>query len=78
VVLDQAENMLGQVRVKARADQLEQLQRWARAWPDRIWAVEGARGLGQLLAQQLLGVGERVVDVQPKLPRGCGCSTPGR
>lgn len=35
--------MLGQVRVKARADQLEQLQRWARAWPDRIWAVEGAR-----------------------------------
>jgi NAD(P)-dependent dehydrogenase (short-subunit alcohol dehydrogenase family) len=29
--------------------------------------VEGARGLGRLLAQQLLAAGERVVDVQPKL-----------
>jgi transposase len=30
-------------------------------------AVEGARGLGHLLAQQLLACGERVIDVQPKL-----------
>jgi len=44
VVLDAAENVLGQLRVKARADQVPQLQRWARAWPDRMWAIEGARG----------------------------------
>jgi transposase len=31
------------------------------------WAVEGADGLGHLLAQQLLAAGERVLDVQPKL-----------
>jgi hypothetical protein len=31
------------------------------------WAVEGAAGLGYLLAQQLRAAGERVLDVQPKL-----------
>jgi transposase len=39
----------------------------AAAWPERTWAVEGAGGLGHLLAQQLVGAGERVLDVQPKL-----------
>ena len=33
----------------------------------RAWAVEGARGLGRLLARQLVAAGERVLDVQPKL-----------
>jgi transposase len=37
------------------------------AWPERTWAVEGAGGLGHLLAQQLVAAGEQVVDVQPKL-----------
>jgi transposase len=31
------------------------------------WAVEGAAGLGHLLAQQLVTAGERVLDVPPKL-----------
>src|SRR6266700_2897194 len=31
------------------------------------WAAEGAGGLGHLLAQQLLSVGERVLDVPPRL-----------
>ena len=30
-------------------------------------AVEGAGGLGHLLAQQLVAAGEQVLDVQPKL-----------
>jgi transposase len=67
VVLDAGEVVLGQVRVTARTDQLLRLQQWAQPWPDRVWAVEGARGLGRLLTQQLLTAGERVVDVQPKL-----------
>src|SRR5262249_53034099 len=33
----------------------------------RAWAVEGAAGLGHLLAQQLLAAGEQVLDVPPKL-----------
>ena len=67
LALDQGESKLGQLRVIAAPGQVEQLQRWASAWPERVWAIEGARGLGRLLAQQLIGAGERVVDVQPKL-----------
>ncbi len=67
VALDESENKLGQLRVRATPGQVQQLRRWAAAWPDRTWAIEGARGLGQLLAQQLLGAGEHVLDVQPKL-----------
>jgi transposase len=44
-----------------------QLVAWATDWPERTWAVEGAGGLGHLLAQQLVAAGERVLDVQPKL-----------
>lgn len=67
LALDEREGKLGQLRVIAAPGQVEQLQRWAASWPERVWAIEGARGLGHLLAQQLIGAGERVVDVQPKL-----------
>ena len=67
VVIDQAEMVLGQVRVRACAVQAERLLAWAAAWPQRTWAVEGAGGVGHLLAQQLVAAGERVLDVQPKL-----------
>ena len=38
-----------------------------RRWPDRIWAIEGCRGIGRHLAARLVAGGERVVDVPPKL-----------
>lgn len=41
--------------------------RFAGPWPDRQWAVEGARGLGRGIAQQLASAGELVKDVPPKL-----------
>ena len=41
--------------------------RWAQRWPERRWAIEGARGLGQLLAQQLVAAGEHVTDVPATL-----------
>jgi transposase len=62
-----AEEPLGDVQVRAAAAQAEQLVAWAAAWPDRTWAVEGASGLGNLLAQQLVAAGEAVLDVQPKV-----------
>jgi transposase len=43
------------------------MRRYAKAWPDRIWAVEGANGAGRPLAQRLLEAGEHVVDVPAKL-----------
>src|SRR5258708_3864457 len=67
VAIGAAEEPLGELRVRASATQAERLVTWAAAWPERIWAVEGAAGLGPLLAQQLVGVGERVLDVPPKL-----------
>ena len=67
VAISAAEEPLGELRVRACTAQAERLLAWAAAWPQRTWAVEGAGGLGHLLAQQLLGAGERVLDVQPKL-----------
>jgi hypothetical protein len=67
VAIGAAEEPLGQVRVRASAAQAERLLAWAASWPQRIWAVEGAAGLGHLLARRLVAAGERVLDVQPKL-----------
>jgi len=46
---------------------LRGLERWAKRFPERRWAVENASGLGRHLAQRLSAVGESVVDVPPKL-----------
>ena len=67
VAVGAGESPLGQVRVRASAAQAQRLLAWAAAWPERTWAVEGAGGLGHLLAQELVAAGERVLDVQPKL-----------
>ena len=67
VVIGPAEEPLGELRIRASAVQAQKLIAWAAAWPERTWAVEGASGLGHLLAQQLTAAGERVLDVQPKL-----------
>jgi transposase len=67
VAIGAAEEPLGDLRVRAAAARADPLAGWAAAWPERIWAVEGAGGLGHLLAQQLVAAGERVLDVPPKL-----------
>jgi transposase len=41
--------------------------RYCRQWPARVWAVEGAGGVGRPLAARLLADGERVLDVPAKL-----------
>jgi len=46
---------------------LRALERWAKRFPERRWAVENAGGLGKHLAQRLSAAGESVVDVPPKL-----------
>jgi len=67
VAIGADEELLGHLRVRASVTQAGRLVAWAAAWPERTWAVEGAGGLGHLLAQQLVAAGERVLDVQPKL-----------
>jgi transposase len=46
---------------------LRSLERWAKRFPERRWAMENARGLGRYLAVRLAASGESVVDVPPKL-----------
>jgi transposase len=46
---------------------LRSLERWARRFPERRWAMENAGGLGRHLAVRLAAAGESVVDVPPKL-----------
>jgi transposase len=67
VAIGAGEEPLGELQVHACPSQADQLLAWAAAWPGRAWAVEGAAGLGHLLAQQLVAAGEQVLDVPPKL-----------
>ena len=46
---------------------LSALERWAKQFPQRRWAMKNARGLGRHLAGRLAATGEAVVDVPPKL-----------
>jgi transposase len=46
---------------------LQALERWAKRFGERRWAVENAGGLGRYLAQRLAAAGESVVDVPSKL-----------
>ncbi len=66
VVLDECEEVTSQIRVAASAGQVDALCAWAPP-AERLWAVENANGLGRLLAQQLVGRGEVVVDVPAPL-----------
>src|SRR6266705_2701248 len=77
VAIGSDEEPLGKLRVRASVTQAQRLVTWAADWPERTWAVEGAGGLGHLLAQQLVAAGELVLDVQPKLGAVCGCWRPG-
>jgi hypothetical protein len=53
--------------VAAEQDQVARLLAFAAGWPQRIWAVENANGLGRLLARQLLAADQQVVDVPASL-----------
>jgi hypothetical protein len=66
VAISTAERMPGELRVPAWSGQAERLLAWAAAWPQPAWAIEGAGGLGHLLARQLAAAGERVLDVHPR------------
>src|SRR5215470_6840653 len=70
VVIGPAEEPLGELWVCVLVGQAEELVVWAVDWLEWTWAVEGATGLGRLLARQLVAAGERVLDVQPKLASG--------
>jgi len=67
VAIDEAEDELSSVKVRATRRQVEQLVSWAEPFEKRTWAIESAGGLGYLLAQQLVARGEEVLDVPATL-----------
>jgi hypothetical protein len=69
-VLDHWETVIGELRVTADRRQRDRLLEFAASFAPRTWAIESASGLGGLLAQQLVAVGESVLDVPPTLSAG--------
>src|SRR3954451_8740159 len=65
--LDADGGSLSELRLRADGATLSRLLAWAGGWPERVWAIEGAGGLGRLLAQQLVAAGETVLDVPSAL-----------
>ncbi|WP_228387442.1 IS110 family transposase [Nocardioides sp. dk884] len=66
-VVDQHEHLLGSGRFSTDQAGYAAMRAYAKTWPKRLWAVEGANGAGRPLAQRLLEAGEHVVDVPAKL-----------
>ena len=66
-VVDAQERLLGSGRFTTDQAGYAAMRRYAKSWPERVWAVEGANGVGRPLAQRLLEAGEQVVDVPAKL-----------
>ena len=67
VAVDDRETEIDRISVRATSSQTERLLAWAAPFEQRLWAVEGAEGLGYLLSQQLVAAGERVVNVPATL-----------
>jgi transposase len=66
-VVDHHETLLGSGRFSTDQAGYGAMRTYVKAWPDRVWAVEGSNGAGRPLAQRLLEDGEHVVDVPAKL-----------
>ncbi len=67
VAIDTSEQLLANKNVRVNRSQVGQLLAWAEPFPARLWAIEGADGLGYLLSQQLVASGEHVLNVPSTL-----------
>ena len=67
VALADTEVELARLQLSSTRSQVDRLLAWAKPFPQRRWAIEGAEGLGFLLAQQLVAADDVVVDVPATL-----------
>jgi transposase len=72
--------ILGERRIKNTPEDWARLLEWARQWPERVWAIEGAWYLGRGLAQFLAERGEEVHEVNGRwtAQRRRGMRRPGK
>ena len=66
VVLNMKGKVLARHTFANSADGFRELRGFSRQWRPRMWAVEGANGVGKHLAQRLVAAGEHVVDVSTR------------
>jgi len=66
-VLDRDETILTRRRFDNTVEGMVEMLEAVGEFSDRVWAVEGANGIGRSLAQRLVAVEEVVVDVPAKL-----------
>jgi transposase len=66
-VVDGSGGLLGSGRFTTDKAGYAAMRGYVKAWPQRVWAIEGANGAGRPLAQRLVEAGEHVVDVPAKL-----------
>jgi len=66
VVVDAAGSVLGRSTFAQSTTGFADLMTFARRWPRREWAIEGATGVGKNIAQRLVAKGETVFDVPSK------------
>ena len=66
-VVDHHGHLLGSGRFTTDKAGYAAMRAYVKAWPDHIWAVEGANGAGRSLAQRLVEAGEQVIDAPAKL-----------
>ncbi|MBO3753163.1 IS110 family transposase [Streptosporangiaceae bacterium NEAU-GS5] len=66
-VIDQQATVLAKGTYATDNTGYAQMLRAGRAFPDRIWAVEGCNGIGKHIAHRLVHDGETVIDVPAKL-----------
>jgi len=66
-VVDHHGHLLGSGRFTTDKTGYTAMRAYVKAWPDHVWAIEGANGAGRPLAQRLVEAGEQVVDVPAKL-----------
>ena len=67
VVIDSTERVLAQQRFRNDRAGYREMKAFAREFRGRVWAVEGARGVGAGLAQRLVAEDESVLNVPARL-----------
>lgn len=70
VAVDEAGRKLAEKTVSATPSGHLEIRRWTAQWPERRFALEDCRHLSRTLERDLLGAGERVIRVPPKLMAG--------
>ncbi len=71
-VIDERENTLAAAVFVNDNAGCRQMREVARRFPQRVWAVEGAGGVGRQLAQRLWLTGRPSYTCRRSCPRGCG------